>query len=206
MKITMRHFFTIFTSISIVLIFSACNNTSTQITEPTIEEIELIKPIGDQIAGKLVKELQSELKAAIKNGGFEEAVNVCNLKAAPITKIISSTTNRKVVIKRTSNKYRNPMNAPDKFEKKALAYFEGLNDSGKPLPDYYIQKLGSGNSMVFNYYKPMKTGNKCLICHGKRSLIKPDILNSISNLYPNDKATGYNENDFRGLIRITIGN
>jgi hypothetical protein len=201
----MRYSLALFISANLLFFFSSCSNNAAQISEPTIEEIELIKPIGDQIAGNLVKELQSELKAAIKSGGFEEAVNVCNLRAAPITKIITETTNRKVVIKRTSNKYRNPMNAPDKFEKKALAYFEDLKESGKPFPDYYIQKLGSGNSMVFNYYKPMKTVNKCLICHGDPANIKPDVLNNISKLYPNDKAIGYKENDFRGLIRITIG-
>ncbi|NOX48158.1 MAG: DUF3365 domain-containing protein [Chlorobi bacterium] len=202
----MRYPFILLISFGFLFSFLSCTNNSSQISEPTMEEIAIIKPIGDQIAGNLVKELQSELKAAIKSGGFEEAVNVCNLRAAPITKIISETTNRKVVIKRTSNKYRNPMNAPDKFEKKALAYFEGLSNSGKPLPDYFIQKLGSGNSMVFNYYKPMKTSSNCLICHGDPENIKPDVLNSISKLYPNDKATGYKENDFRGLIRITIGN
>lgn len=201
----MRYPFTLLLSFASLIFFLSCTNNSSQISEPTMEEIAIIKPIGDQIAGNLVKELQSELKAAIQSGGFEEAVKVCNLRAAPIAKIIANSTNKKVVIKRTSNKYRNPMNAPDKFEKKALAYFEGLQESGKPLPDYYIQKLGSGSSMVFNYYKPMKTGNNCLICHGDPQNIKPDILNSISKLYPNDKATGYKVNDFRGLIRITIG-
>ncbi len=201
----MRYSFLFFISISIIFLLSACNNNSGQISEPTNEEIELIKPIGDQIASSLVKELQSELKAAIKDGGFEEAVNVCNLRAAPITEIAANATNRKVDIKRTTNKYRNKLNAPDKFEKEALSYFERLNAAGKPLPKYYIQKIEASGSQIFNYYKPMKVGNNCLICHGDAAEIKPDLLNSISKLYPEDKAIGYKENDFRGLIRITIG-
>lgn len=200
----MRYSLFFLISISIVLFFSNCSNNSSQILEPTNEEIEVIKPVGDQIANTLVKELQSELKKAIKDGGFEEAVNVCNLRAAPITKIISNVTNRKVVIKRTSNKYRNPMNAPDKFEKKALSYFEKLSNSGEPLPEFHIQKIETNNSTVFNYYKPMKMASNCLICHGDPTQIKPDILKIISKLYPVDKAIGYKENDFRGLIRITI--
>ena len=193
-------------SFSFLFFFSSCNNNPGQVSEPTNEEVNSIKPIGDQIADKLVKELQSELKAAIQSGGFEEAVNVCNLRAAPITEITANATDRRVDIKRTTNKYRNPMNAPDKFEKEALSYFEGLEAEGKAFPQYYIQKIEAGNSTVFNYYKPMKAGNNCLICHGDPKKIKPDILSSISELYPEDKATGYKENDFRGLIRITIRN
>lgn len=202
----MRYSFFLSISISFIFLFSACNNNSGQILEPTNEEIELIKPIGDQIASSLVKELQSELKAAIKDGGFEKAVNVCNLRAAPITEIAANATKRKVDIKRTTNKYRNPLNAPDKFEKEALSYFEGLITANEPLPKYYIQKIEASGSQIFNYYKPMKVGNKCLICHGDEASIKPDLLSSISKLYPEDKAIGYKENDFRGLIRITIGN
>ena len=200
----MRYSIIFLISVSILFLFSKCNNSG-QISEPTSEEIELIKPIGDQIAGNLVKELQSELKAAIKDGGFEKAVNVCNLRAAPITEIAANATYRKVEIKRTTNKYRNPLNAPDKFEKVALSYFEGLIAAGEPLPKYYIQKIEASGSQIFNYYKPMKVGNKCLICHGDKASIKPDLLSSISKLYPEDKAIGYKENEFRGLIRITIG-
>ncbi len=185
--------------------FSNCNNESLQISEPSNEEIEIIKPIGDQIAKNLVKELQAELKAAIKDGGFEKAVNVCNLRAAPITEIASKATDRSIEIKRTTNKYRNPLNAPDKFEKVALDYFDGLIAAGKTIPKYYIQKIDAGNSSIFNYYKPMKTASNCLTCHGDPANIKPDILKSVSDLYPADKAIGYKENDFRGLIRITIG-
>ena len=202
----MRYSIILLISVSILFLFSNCSNYSGQISEPSNEEIELIKPIGDQIAGSLVKELQSELKAAIKDGGFEEAVNVCNLRAAPITEITANATDRKVEIKRTTNKYRNPLNAPDKFEKVALSYFEDLSSAGKPLPKYYIQKIEASGSQIFNYYKPMKVGNNCLICHGDAAEIKPDLLNSISKLYPEDKAIDYKENDFRGLIRITIGN
>jgi len=200
----MRYTLSTLISISILLFSSSCSNNSNRILEPTNEEIEVIKPLGNKIAKSLVTELKKELKSAIKDGGFEKAVNVCNLRAAPITKIIANETNRKVVIKRTSNKYRNPVNSPDKFEKKALLYFEEISNSGETLPEYHIQKIKSENSTIFNYYKPIKMANNCLICHGDADQIKPDILKTISKLYPVDKAIGYKENDFRGLIRITI--
>ncbi|RLD61679.1 MAG: DUF3365 domain-containing protein [Bacteroidetes bacterium] len=202
----MHKLYLVLFSVISMFFFSNCTDISLQISEPSEEEVEIIKPIGDQIAKNLVKELQAELKAAIKDGGFEKAVNVCNLRAAPITEIAANATDRKIEIKRTTNKFRNPLNAPDKFEKEALKYFDGLISSGKPLPKFYIQKIEAGNSTIFNYYKPMKTGSNCLTCHGDPSMIKPDILKSISGLYPADKAIGYKENDFRGLIRITIGN
>ena len=78
----------------------------------------------------------------------------------------------------------------------------------------YEKKLQSGNAgdtLILNdealvYYKPIKTAMPaCLNCHGTPgSDIAPATLEKIQELYPNDKATGYNLNDFRGLWRIAF--
>ena len=55
------------------------------------------------------------------------------------------------------------------------------------------------------FYYPIKTNSMCLQCHGKpNSNIKSNTLNKIKNLYPNDLATGYNENEIRGIWSITF--
>ena len=43
----------------------------------------------------------------------------------------------------------------------------------------------------------------CLQCHGEKGKnIQPKTLEKIAQLYPNDLATGYKENEVRGLISI----
>ena len=183
---------------------AGCKNNSLIITDATNAEIERIKPIGDKITMDLIKSLQGELKAAVKDGGFKKAVNVCNLKAISLTDIIALATDKDVEIKRTTNKYRNPQNAPNDIEKQALSYYHNLLSDNQQLPGSYIQKVTENGKTEYYYYKPMKMANACLICHGDQSLIKPDIHNEILKLYPDDKAIGYKEGDFRGLIRIRI--
>lgn len=42
----------------------------------------------------------------------------------------------------------------------------------------------------------------CLNCHGQQ--ITNDVKTKLDSLYPNDLATGYSKNDFRGVIRVEI--
>ena len=45
----------------------------------------------------------------------------------------------------------------------------------------------------------------CLQCHGKPNQdIKRPTLNSLANLYPEDKATGYSINQVRGIWSISF--
>jgi len=41
-----------------------------------------------------------------------------------------------------------------------------------------------------------------LQCHGKIESIDPKVLDKIKWLYPGDLATGYNENEVRGVWSI----
>lgn len=184
--------------------FAGCNMERTGVTEPTAEEIQKIQPIGKQITQELLMSLKSELQTAIAEGGFEKAIAVCNLKAMPLTKIVQESGSKNIRIKRTTNLFRNPLNAPDRFEKKALAHFEGLIAQNNPIPESYIQKVTSGDSTYFYFYKPLKIETMCLGCHGKPENIEQGILSQILKLYPADKATGYAEGDFRGLVSVRI--
>ena len=51
-----------------------------------------------------------------------------------------------------------------------------------------------------NNYYPIVTNAMCMQCHGKKDLqIKPETLAAIGEFYPEDKATGYGENELRGI-------
>jgi hypothetical protein len=47
----------------------------------------------------------------------------------------------------------------------------------------------------------------CLACHGDpQKDIQPAVLQTISKLYPDDKAIGYKEGDLRGAWHIIFRN
>lgn len=195
----------IFTIITLTfLIISSCKTEGTRIFEPTAEEIQKIQPVGKQLTQELLMTLKTELQAAIAEGGFEKAIDVCNLRAMPLTKIKEESAGKNIRIKRTTNLFRNPLNAPDKFEKKALEHFEGLIAQNTPLPENYIQKVTTRDSTYFYFYKPLKIEAMCLGCHGKPENIEQGILSQLLALYPADKATGYGEGDLRGLVSVRI--
>ncbi|HBY68813.1 MAG TPA: cytochrome c family protein, partial [Flavobacteriaceae bacterium] len=50
------------------------------------------------------------------------------------------------------------------------------------------------------FYYPITTNSMCLQCHGiPNKTIQPEVLTTIIDLYPNDKAIGYNINEVRGI-------
>ncbi len=158
---------------------------------------------GDSITKVFIRTLLSELRSAIKNKGLADAVSYCSHKAIPITDSISSLYG--VSIKRTSLKYRNPLNKPDKYEVEAIRFFIESLRKGKKV-EYYLQKVNIGNKSIYRYYKPLFIKPLCLNCHGvPRKNIPAEVLKVLKKRYPNDKAIGYSVGDFRGVIRIEFG-
>ncbi|MFU8843763.1 MAG: DUF3365 domain-containing protein [Bacteroidales bacterium] len=190
---------TLVVSVSVLL---SCSQSSKKIVEPTAEEQEIIIAKGEAIAVALVQSLKSEVKQAIESKGVEEAIAVCNLEAIPLTNQIEELSGRDISIKRTSFRFRNPENEPDEIETLALSYFEMLYAQGKEIPQAYTHKVMMGTDTLYYYYKPMKMEALCLLCHGGEETIAQGVKGILSTLYPDDRATGYQEGDFRGLIRV----
>jgi hypothetical protein len=188
--------------IALLIVFGSCTTNSPRVGEANADEINFIQPHGDQIAKDLMVSLQTELQQAMQSGGIEEAIDVCNLKAIPLTDIVAKSTDMEVDIKRTTLRYRNELNAPDEYEQMALNYFQKIMDDAKSLPEFYIQKIENNQRTEFYYYKPLMINALCLKCHGTDEFVNSETLALIQKHYPEDKAMGYKEGDFRGLIRI----
>lgn len=165
---------------------------------------EAIISIGDRAASELVGTLKKELKKALSEGGPVGAVSVCSERAQALTKQVSRSIGSGIDVKRTTFRYRNPKNAPDRYEALALGYFEGLIKQGKDLPPYLIQKVNLGDRVYYRYYKPIRVESLCLLCHGNPESMQSELLEKLRELYPEDRATGYSEGDFRGLVRVSI--
>ncbi len=104
-------------------------------------------------------------------------------------------------LKQTSLKMRNPANAPDEWEKKALKI---LHSSEYSKGVGFGETLETENEKIYRYMKPIYVEKACLECHGEKDKIKPAIRQFLERKYPSDQAFGYKEGDIRGGISIII--
>lgn len=159
-------------------------------TQPSIEER------GMQMAKATQAELGKNLMGQIQKNGVIAALDFCNIQAMPITDSMSTV--HKAHIKRVSDK---PRNAKNKANAAELSYIEIFKDqvaAGKePTP---IVTTQGGQA---EFYYPILTNSMCLKCHGTpEKELESLTLSTILKHYPNDKATGYGENEVRGIWSI----
>ncbi len=156
------------------------------------------KKIGLEIAFGTKKQLGKNLMGQLAKSGTLDALTFCNVKAIPLTDSMQTVYQAK--IKRVSDKNRNPNNKANAEEIRYINQFKEMIKKGdKPQP--IIKKK---QDSVYFYY-PIVTNEMCLQCHGKPDKnIKPKTLQLLSNLYPDDQATGYDENQVRGIWSIQI--
>jgi len=191
----------------LLIIFSmflfSCGNEKETVTAITEDDAIEYFQLADSAAMSLVKALGGRLVDAIQTEGVIEAIDVCHKDAYKITDDITKGIESVNSIKRVSTKYRNPNNAPDKYEDEVLTWFEEQLATGAK-PTSFGQKISRKKGDLIRYYKPMYVQNKCLLCHGDDNTRLPDVSKKIEELYPTDLAKDYNEGDFRGLIRVEM--
>lgn len=152
---------------------------------------------GMEIAQATQQQLGKNLIKAIEEGGPIHALDFCNVEAMPLTAEMEEKYN--VEIKRVSDKNRNPDNAANKEEKYYITHFkQNIKEGTEPAP-VVIPKEGKSK-----FYYPIVTNKMCLQCHGKPEEMKPEVLQKIKELYPQDKALGYSENEVRGIWSIEL--
>ncbi len=154
--------------------------------------------IGLAYAMKGKTELGKNLKRAIQKKGTVGAIEFCHTEATKLTDSISMMNN--VIIKRVSDKPRNPNNQANKEELDHIEAFKEVVASGKN-----IEPIVNDENEEINFYYPITTNALCLQCHGKpEAQIQPTTMVKLLDLYPADKAIGYSENEVRGIWAITF--
>jgi len=161
------------------------NETNTQNIP---EGIKYIKMLGSTLKGELKKSLQADPSGL-------KALDFCANKAMQITKEVNSKLPDGASVRRTALKFRNQKNAPDPIDEGVMEVFEKAANEHKLTPQNII-KIDDGN--FTRYYKPLLTQDVCLKCHGEN--VSDDLKSKIKELYPNDKALGFKNGDFRGVI------
>lgn len=149
------------------------------------QDVELAH--GAELLAPFKKNLQQALKSGLAEGPAE-AIQVCRVKAPGIAEALSV---EGVRVGRSSHKLRNPDNeAPDWVRPIMQAYLD--DPSGRSPQAVEL----AGNR--WGYVEPIIVQPLCLTCHG--SDLAPDIRTRITELYPDDHATGYEPGDLRGVF------
>jgi hypothetical protein len=141
---------------------------------------------------RLQIELKKELSAAMKEGGPVAAIEVCHTRAPEIAREVGTET--ELSVGRVSRDNRNPDNAASGAEAAVLAEFEAR----PAMQDTVVTHDGQRT-----YMRAIRIGAPlCLNCHGPESMLEPQLKERLAELYPQDRATGFEAGDLRGAFVV----
>lgn len=159
--------------------------------------IEETKKTALGIPPKLLQMVQEE----INKGSYDGAIAACNDKAPKMAAAASQSTGW--AIRRVSLKNRNPKAVPDAWEQAVLEDFDRRRAAGdSPANMEKAEIVAEGDKRTLRYMKALPTQGVCLNCHGTEDKIDPKVKVRLTELYPNDKATGYSEGQIRGALTV----
>ena len=142
-----------------------------------------------------VRDLQGELgkrlAEALRDGGPGAAIAVCRDEAPKLTAEIAARNG--IRLGRTSDRLRNPRNAPPAW---AVPYLSAM--SGKRTREVSPQVVDLGHSI--GVLRPIEVRSACTSCHGAPGQLARNVKEALGRLYPSDHATGYAEGDLRGFF------
>lgn len=158
---------------------------------------------GDRMIDRVGGSLMVEVERNIAAKGLDESLELMHLKNLALPAAVPGKP-AVTAIKLTSLRVRQPKNAPDEADFAALDLVRTTLQSGEQPPKLLVQKIEQPNSPVeWRVYRPIAVQPKCLLCHGQTESLQPQVLQFLERHYPEDKASGYEAWEWRGLIRIS---
>jgi hypothetical protein len=189
-----------------LLLLAGCGETPEGPPEPpdplsAAEEARALEA-GASAAGALASGLVGQLTQAIEEGGPAGAVAFCAEDAISLTRRLQAEHDDRISVKRTTLRWRNPENAPDAWEERVLRYLEELEARD---PEAVPGELTAGGPEgTLRYYRVLRVAPMCLSCHGPVESLDPEVRAILRTHYPDDRATGYEQGELRGVIRVEI--
>lgn len=159
------------------------------------------RTLAQQAIGLMQSQLKQELAAALNQGGNVASIRICRERAPQIAADISRQLG--VQIRRTSERWRNPVNAPDSFESGVLRQFAAAAPAARDVGELRFEEvLTSSGGERLHVMQAIAIQEPCLLCHGE-ALAEP-IRDSIRLLYPSDHATGFRAGELRGAFSVSV--
>lgn len=144
--------------------------------------------------------LQEILQKRMAEHGPPGAVDACSVEAVRIGSEMSRETGWS--IKRVTARARNPLDMPDEYEAKKLDAF--ASQSKTPDATLASYEVVEENGVRYaRFMKGITIKPVCLTCHGDSNATAA-VDQKLAELYPNDKARGYQLGDLRGALSIKI--
>lgn len=141
----------------------------------------------------LLAPFKQQLGAALRAGMVEgpvEAISACRVRAPEIAATMSVDGVR---LGRSSHRLRNPANVAPEWVAPILAeYAAGESDRAPRAVTLSDDRSG--------YVEPIVVQPLCVTCHG--NAIPTDVAARIRELYPDDRAIGFDVDDFRGVFWV----
>ncbi len=155
---------------------------------------------GGEIVSLSQAELLKNVSGAMQSGGPVHAIDFCNERALPLKDSLSQA--NQCQIRRIALRYRNPADRPrEGTEKDQLSGYQETHLAGEPLePEVYVF-----DDRIEYYHPIIIDRGTCLVCHGTPGTqIAEETMQIIRERYPDDLATGFAMNDFRGAWKVTF--
>jgi hypothetical protein len=160
------------------------------IASPQTLDQEEQKQVALAARDAMASQLMGKLMATLGSAGPAAAITVCRQDAPQI----AADTGKKfgVAIGRTSFRLRNPENAPPAWAD-PLVGAQPANPQFVPLPDRQLGAL-----------LPIRLKPECVLCHGPKDQVLPEVREALATHYPDDQAMGFQAGDLRGWFWVTV--
>jgi hypothetical protein len=170
---------------------------------PEAAEVRLL---GERAINRLAYSLVTEVSRSVSQQGEADALGTCHLKNVRLDGGVLPDMPRVAAWKRTSLRIRDSANAPDPADMLALHRVLADVTAGNIPPKILVQRIEyPGGAPEWRVYKPVAALGQCLACHGPADDLSADVRAELKRRYPNDAAVGYQQGEWRGLIRVSIG-
>lgn len=187
----------LFLPVLALALWAGCQGEST----PTLTEEEQSQYTrkGQDIVQQVATIITSAVTKSLNDGGVAKAAQYCSYMAIPMVDTLGA--NHGVKIRRTSDKIRNPKDAPTERELEVFNQFASDKAAGKELQPL-VEAI---DAHTVAYYQPILIQPLCLTCHGVLGeTMTEENYSFIKYLYPDDQATGYQLGDLRGIFSLQI--
>ncbi|HEX4911205.1 MAG TPA: DUF3365 domain-containing protein [Permianibacter sp.] len=175
--------------------------TTVLAAEPDAATLAQARARADQAISEMQRQLKLELQTALQQGGGVAAIRVCRERAPAIATQMNQRFG--VTIRRTSERWRNPANAPDTFESGVLKQFAAAAAAAPDVNQLRFEEVLNGSGAPrLHVMQAIALQGPCVMCHG--SELSDEIRDSLRLLYPADHATGFQPGELRGAFSVSV--
>jgi len=150
---------------------------------------------ADLIVASMQDALLRELTNALNQGGPTFAIQSCHIDVIGAIRRIEG--REGIAAGRTSDRLRNPTNAPSAWAAPLVAAHAG--HSAREVDGFVLDR---GDTV--GVLRPIAQRSMCASCHGPAEKLDPGVFAALRERYPKDRAVGFKEGEIRGWFWVEM--